>query len=104
MVPVEQNTSVKKNYPYPDQYCTSVLQFRCEFESRSGCGVQHYVIKLLATGLWFSLGPLVPSINKTDHHDITEILLKMALNTIKQLNNKGTCYLLPLVCQIYHSK
>ena len=28
----------------------------------------------------FSLGPLVSSTNKTDHHDITEILLKVALN------------------------
>jgi hypothetical protein len=27
------------------------------------------------------------STNKTDHHDITEILLKVALNTIKQNNN-----------------
>jgi len=26
----------------------------------------------------------VSSTNKTDHHDITEILLKVALNTIKQ--------------------
>jgi hypothetical protein len=26
--------------------------------------------------------------NEADHHDITEILLKMALNTIKQTNNK----------------
>jgi hypothetical protein len=28
-------------------------------------------------------GPLVSSINKTDRHDITEILLKVALSTIK---------------------
>jgi hypothetical protein len=28
----------------------------------------------------------VSSTNKTDHHDITEILLKVALNTIKQAN------------------
>jgi len=41
----------------------------CEFESRSG--------------LWFSP---VSSTNKTDRHDITEILLKVALNTIKQKN------------------
>ena len=34
------------------------------------------------TGLWFSLGTSVSSINKTDHHDITEILLKVTLNTI----------------------
>jgi hypothetical protein len=31
------------------------------------------------TGLWFSP---ISSTNKTDHHDITEILLKVALNTI----------------------
>ena len=37
------------------------------------------------TGQWFSQGPPVSSTNKTDHHDITEILLKVALNTIKQI-------------------
>jgi hypothetical protein len=36
----------------------------------------------LAADLWFSPGTLVSSINKTDHHDVTEILLKVALNTI----------------------
>ena len=36
----------------------------------------------LATGWWFSPGTPVSSTNKTDHHDITEILLKVALNTI----------------------
>jgi hypothetical protein len=35
-----------------------------------------------ATGRWFSPGTPVYSTNKTDHHDITEILLKVALNTI----------------------
>jgi len=34
--------------------------------------------------MWLYPGPLVSS-NKTDHHDITEIL-KDALNTIKQTN------------------
>jgi hypothetical protein len=33
---------------------------------------------------WFSPGPPVSSTNKTDRHDITEILLKKALNTIKK--------------------
>ena len=33
----------------------------------------------LVTGRWFSP---VSSTNKTDHHDITEILLKVTLNTI----------------------
>jgi hypothetical protein len=33
-------------------------------------------------GLWFSEGTTVSSTNKTDLQDITEILLKMALNTM----------------------
>ena len=59
----------------------------CESESRSGQCVQHYVIKFISdlpTGRWFSPGPSVSSTNKTDRHDITEILLKVALNIIKQ--------------------
>jgi hypothetical protein len=36
----------------------------------------------LATGWWFSPGSLVSSTNKADRHDIAEILLKVALNTI----------------------
>jgi hypothetical protein len=32
--------------------------------------------------LWFSLSTPVSSTNKTDRHDITELLLKVALNTI----------------------
>jgi len=36
----------------------------------------------LATGRWFSPGTPVSSTNKTDRHDITEILLKAALNSI----------------------
>ena len=36
----------------------------------------------LATGRWFSPGTPVSSTNKTDHHNINEILLKVALNTI----------------------
>jgi hypothetical protein len=35
------------------------------------------------TGVWFSPGTAISSINKTDRHDIAEILLKMALHTIK---------------------
>jgi hypothetical protein len=39
------------------------------------------------TGLWFSP---VSSTNKTERHDITEILLKVALNAINQTNNIAT--------------
>jgi len=42
------------------------------------------VCQSLATGRWFSLSPLVSSTYKTDRHDITEIWLKVALNTDKQ--------------------
>jgi hypothetical protein len=38
------------------------------------------------TGQWFSQGSPVSSTNKTDRHEITEILLKVALSTIKQTN------------------
>jgi hypothetical protein len=44
------------------------------------------VCQWLATRLWFSPGPLVSSTNKTDHQDIAEILLKVALNTIEETN------------------
>ena len=40
------------------------------------------VCQWLATGLWFTLGTPVFSIYKTDRHGITEILLKVASNTI----------------------
>jgi hypothetical protein len=59
------------------QHCT-------EFKSRSGQGVQHYVIKLSVTcdmSVVFLCIP-VSSTNKPDCHDITEILLKVALSTI----------------------
>jgi len=39
------------------------------------------------TGRWVSPGPPVSPSNETDHHDITEILLKVALNTINLTNN-----------------
>jgi len=42
-------------------------------------------------GQWFSPGTPVSSTNATDSHDIAEILLKVALNTINQaiqLRNK----------------
>jgi hypothetical protein len=43
-----------------------------------------WIYNYLATGRLFSPGTAVSSTNKTDHHDITEILLKVALNTINQ--------------------
>jgi hypothetical protein len=45
---------------------------------------------LLVTVWWFSLGIPVSSTNKTDRHNITEILLKVALNTINQINTTSS--------------
>jgi hypothetical protein len=47
------------------------------------------VCQLLSTGQWFSPGTPVSSTNKTDHQDITEILLKLALSTL----TPGMCLL-----------
>jgi hypothetical protein len=42
------------------------------------------MIKFVSDLRWFSPGFPVSSANKTDEHSITEILLKVALNTIQQ--------------------
>ena len=60
---------------------------RCEFESRTWRDVLDTtlcdkVCQRLSTCRWFSPGSSVSSTNKTDRYDITEILLKVALNTI----------------------
>ena len=73
---------------------------RCEFEPCSWQGLLDTtlcdkVCQWLATGLWFSLGSPVSSTNKTDHHDINEILLKVALTTINQTTNKKSYITLP---------
>jgi len=41
-------------------------------------------LSVTCAGRWFSLGTPVSSANKIDRHDIAEILVKVALNTIKQ--------------------
>ena len=51
------------------------------------------VCQWLATCLWFSPGTQVSSTNKTDHHDITEILLKVVF--------KGQLLMIPSLHFIY---
>ena len=59
-----------------------------EFESISGRGVQHYVIKFVSdlrqVGGFLRVLRFPPPIKLHDRHDITEILLKVALSTIKK--------------------
>jgi hypothetical protein len=57
----------------------------CEFEPRlwrSVHSIQHYVIKLRQVGGFLDPDTPVSSTNKTDRHNIAEILLKVALKTI----------------------
>jgi hypothetical protein len=53
--------------------------------------ILHYVIKFVSDlrHQCFSPGIPVSSTNNTDHHDITETLLKVALNTITLTLMKG---------------
>jgi hypothetical protein len=58
----------------------------CELESRSGRGVQHYVIKFVSdlrqVGGFLRVLRFPPPISKTDSHDRIEILLKVALTLL----------------------
>ena len=51
------------------------------------------VCQWLMAGLWFSSCTPISSTNKTDCHDITKILLKVALNTINQPTNQSNMLL-----------
>ena len=76
-------------YNYVCNQCLSPLMLWVRISIRARCTTLYdKVCQWLATGRWFSPGPLVSSTNKTDCHDITEIMLKVALNTIKQTNIK----------------
>jgi hypothetical protein len=67
--------------------CLSPLMLWVPISIRARCTTLcDEVCQWLATGQWFSPGPPVSSTNKTDRHNIAEILLKLALNTIKQTN------------------
>ena len=69
--------------------CLSPLMLWVRISIRVRCTTLYdKVCQWLATGQWFSPGPLVSSTNKTDHHYLTEMLLKVAFNTIKQTNKQ----------------
>ena len=64
----------------------SIQKYVMKFESYSWWGVLDTkicdeVCQWLATGQWFSPGTPVSFTNKTYHHDIAELLLKVSLNT-----------------------
>ena len=63
-----------------DQVCQLIQLRRCVLDTT----LCDQVCQWLAIVLWFSPGTSVSSINKTDHNDKTQILLKVASNTIDQ--------------------
>ena len=68
-------------YNYLCNQCISPLMLWVRISTRARCTVLcDNVCQWLVTVRWFS------STNKTDRHDITEILLKEALSTINQRN------------------
>ena len=70
------------NYLYNQFPSPMVLWVRISIRARCT-----QVCQWLATCRWSSQGTPVSSTNNTVRHDIAELLLKVALNTIKQANN-----------------
>jgi hypothetical protein len=67
---------------------------RCELDTT----LCDKVYQWLAAVRWFSPGTPVSSTNKTDRHDITEILLKVPINTINKQKNISELFLLLISC------
>ena len=82
-------------FNYLCNQCLSPLMLRVRTPLRRGvlntilCDT---VYEWLVTARWFLPGTPVSSTNKTDRHDIAEILLKLALSTINQTNFKRYNY------------
>ena len=74
-------------YNYICNQCLSPLILWVQISIRARCTTLcHKVCQWLVTSRRFSP---VSSTNKTDRHDITEILLKVPLNIIKQTNKNN---------------
>jgi hypothetical protein len=74
-------------YNYLCNQCISPLLLWVRILIRARCTILcDKVCQWLATGRWFSPRPPVSSTNKTDRHDIPEILLNTSKQTNKQTN------------------
>jgi hypothetical protein len=63
-------------------FAPGFVNYKKECTRLAAAGDKAY--QLLGHGRWFSPGTPASSTTKTSHHDIAEILLKVALNTINQ--------------------
>jgi hypothetical protein len=83
-------SSTRNLTPHPHKSC----QFEsCSWRSVLDTTLCDKVCQWLVAGQWFSPGTLVSSINKTDCHDITEILLKVVLTVMEY-----RCQKWPWIC------
>ena len=67
------------------------IAWLCELQKRCTrlAAASDKVYQLLAHGRWFSSGTPASSTTKIGHHDIAEILLKVTLNTKKQIKSEN---------------
>jgi hypothetical protein len=81
---ISVNMSIGRNYNYLCNQYLKPLKLWVLIPLRRGVldtTLCDKICQWLAAGWWFSMGTPVSSTNKTDRHDITEILLKVVLNT-----------------------
>jgi len=79
-------------YKYICNQCLSPLMFWVWISIRAGCTTLcDKVCQWLAIGWWFSPGTPVSSTNITDRPNLTEILLKVMLNTNNQTTPISRC-------------
>jgi len=87
-------------YNYLCNQCISPLKLWVRIQFRRGVidtTLRNKACQWLATGWWSSPGTPISSANKTDRHNITELLLKVVLNTIiltLHYNQYSLCFLL----------
>ena len=89
---------------------TTILQNTDKHQYLSPTRMFSYITMKVPLNIIYSLGTAVFSTNKTDRHDVTEILLKMALNTISHqyhiiwymqnmYDNQFHCNIIFQICQ-----
>jgi hypothetical protein len=94
IIPVFRNFECNRSWSYGSwinnylcNQCLSPLMLWVRISIRARCTTLFdKACQWLVAGQWFFPGPPVSSTNKTDRNDITETLLKVAFNTIKQAN------------------